>query len=113
MVAIGYADGFFRSLSSANNHRGTHVSIRGQHVPVIGRVSTDMIGVDITDLPEPPKPGEMAEILGKTISVDDHADVGVVTMASARGATQSKMTFWSGSDESVFSNRGATAFQTP
>jgi alanine racemase len=76
VVAIGYADGFFRSLSSANNHRGTHVAIRGQHVPVIGRVSMDMIGVDITDLPEPPKPGEMAEILGKTISVDDHADVG-------------------------------------
>ena len=76
VVAIGYADGFFRSLSSANNHRGTHVSIRGQHVPVIGRVSMDMIGVDITDLNGVPKPGEMAEILGKTITVDDHADIG-------------------------------------
>ena len=76
VVAIGYADGFFRSLSSANNHRGTHVSIRGQHVPVIGRVSMDMIGVDITDLNDVPKPGEKAEILGKTITVDDHADIG-------------------------------------
>ena len=35
----------------------------------------DMIGVDITDLPEVPVPGEMVEILGPNISVDDQADV--------------------------------------
>jgi alanine racemase len=75
IVGIGYADGFFRSLSSADNHRGTQVVINGQPCPVVGRVSMDMIGVDITDLPEPPVPGAMAEIIGKTITVDDHADV--------------------------------------
>ncbi|MGV3490125.1 MAG: alanine racemase [Devosia sp.] len=75
MVGIGYADGFFRSLSSANNHRGTNVVIRGQLCPVVGRVSMDMIGVDITDLPQPPAPGEMAEIIGTQVTVDDHADV--------------------------------------
>lgn len=75
IVAIGYADGFFRSLSSSNNHRGTHVVIRGQACPVVGRVSMDMIGVDITDLPQPPMPGEMAEIIGKQVTVDDHADI--------------------------------------
>ncbi|RYG93622.1 MAG: hypothetical protein EON57_19715, partial [Alphaproteobacteria bacterium] len=42
---------------------------------VVGRVSMDMIGVDATDLPELPLPGAMAEIIGKTITVDDHADV--------------------------------------
>ncbi len=76
IVAIGYADGFFRSLSSANNHRGTQVSIRGQHAPVVGRVSMDMIGVDVTDLPSLPEAGDMVEILGRTIGIDDHADVG-------------------------------------
>ena len=35
----------------------------------------DMIGVDVTDLPRPPAPGEMAEIIGKQITVDDHADI--------------------------------------
>ena len=75
IVSIGYADGFFRSLSSANNHRGTHLVIRGKHCPVVGRVSMDMIGVDVTDLPELPAPGEMAEVLGKTLGIDDHADV--------------------------------------
>jgi alanine racemase len=75
IVGIGYADGFFRSLSSADNHRGTSVVIGGLTCPVVGRVSMDMIGVDITDLPSLPLPGAMAEIIGKTITVDDHADV--------------------------------------
>ena len=35
----------------------------------------DMIQVDVTDLPEPPLPGDMVEILGPNISVDDQADV--------------------------------------
>jgi len=75
IVGIGYADGFFRSLSGADNHRGTNVVIGGVTCPVVGRVSMDMIGVDVTDLPELPLPGAMAEIIGKTVTVDDHADV--------------------------------------
>lgn len=75
IVGIGYADGFFRSLSGADNHRGTNVVIGGATCPVVGRVSMDMIGVDVTDLDELPAPGAMAEIIGKSITVDDHADV--------------------------------------
>lgn len=75
VVAIGYADGFFRSQSSANNRPGGKVAIGGHFAPVVGRVSMDMIGVDVTDLPEPPMPGDMVEILGPHISVDDAADV--------------------------------------
>jgi len=75
IIGIGYADGFFRSLSGADNHRGTNVVINGTSCPVVGRVSMDMIGVDVTDLDELPAPGAMAEIIGKTVTVDDHADV--------------------------------------
>jgi alanine racemase len=75
IVAMGYADGFCRSLSSSNNRPGSKVAIAGHYCPVVGRVSMDMIGVDITDLPELPMPGDMVEILGPHISVDDHADV--------------------------------------
>ena len=34
-----------------------------------------MIGVDVTDLPEPPMAGDMVEVLGPNISVDDVADI--------------------------------------
>jgi alanine racemase len=75
VVAIGYGDGFFRSLSGTNNRPGGKVAIGGYYAPVVGRVSMDMIGVDVTDLPEPPMPGDMVEILGPHISVDDQADI--------------------------------------
>ncbi|MBN9309070.1 alanine racemase C-terminal domain-containing protein, partial [Devosia sp.] len=89
VVGIGYADGFFRALSSSNSHRGTNIAIRGQLCPLVGRVSMDMIGVDITDLPTPPAPGEMAEIIGRQVSVDDHADaantIGYEVLTSLKG----------------------------
>ena len=74
-IGIGYADGFFRSLSASNTHPGGRVAIRGRILPVVGRVSMDMVSVDITELGNQlPMPGEMAEILGPSISVDDQAD---------------------------------------
>ncbi|MDP1730560.1 MAG: alanine racemase [Devosia sp.] len=75
IVALGYADGFFRSLSSSNQRGGGRVVVRDKYAPVTGRVSMDTIIVDITELEEVPVPGEMVEILGANISVDDQADV--------------------------------------
>lgn len=89
IVGIGYADGFFRALSSSNNHRGTNVVIHGTPCPVVGRVSMDMIGVDITDLPQIPVAGEMAEIIGEQVTADDHADaagtIGYEVLTSLKG----------------------------
>jgi alanine racemase len=77
IVGLGYADGFLRSMSSSNSRGGGKVAIRGKIVPVVGRVSMDTTIVDITELgSDLPSPGEMAEILGPTISVDDQADAG-------------------------------------
>lgn len=75
VVGIGYADGFPRALSGANNHRGAILAINGKPVPAVGRVSMDMIGVDVTDLNEVPAPGDMVEVLGRHVGVDDLADV--------------------------------------
>lgn len=76
VVGIGYADGFFRHQSGANSRAGGRVVVRNQFAPVVGRVSMDMIQIDVTDLPQTPAPGEMVEVLGPNISVDDQADVG-------------------------------------
>jgi alanine racemase len=93
ILGIGYADGFFRSLSSTNVHPGGRVAIRGRLVPVVGRVSMDLLTVDITDLGQQiPLPGEMAEILGPNISVDDQADacgtLGYEVLTSLKGRFQ-------------------------
>ncbi|WP_137151529.1 alanine racemase [Devosia sp. FKR38] len=77
IVAHGYADGFFRSLSGSNARPGGKVAIRGKLCPVVGKVSMDQIVVDITELgPNIPEPGEGAEVLGALIGADDQADAG-------------------------------------
>ncbi len=63
-VAIGYADGYPRNAIS-----GTPVFINGQKAPIVGRVSMDMITVDITDLTDV-SVGDSVELWGKHISVD-------------------------------------------
>jgi len=46
VIPVGYADGYSRAFS--NNGQ---VRIRGVLVPIIGRVSMDLITVDVTDVP--------------------------------------------------------------
>ncbi|MDH4312835.1 MAG: alanine racemase [Gammaproteobacteria bacterium] len=46
VVAAGYGDGYPRGSGP-----GTPVQINGRRAPLIGRVSMDMITVDVTDLP--------------------------------------------------------------
>src|SRR5262249_13781573 len=51
-VSVGYADGFFRSLSTKDGETG-FVAFAGPHpAPILGRVSMDLITVDMTDVPE-------------------------------------------------------------
>lgn len=66
VLPLGYADGFFRTL------KGPTVYLDGRPAPVVGRVSMDMITVDLTDLPEPPA-GAWVEVLGPNQSVDQLA----------------------------------------
>ena len=47
LVAMGYADGYPRTVPD-----GTPIIVGGQRTRVIGRVSMDMMTVDLTDLPE-------------------------------------------------------------
>ena len=68
-IAVGYADGYPRSLGN----RG-RVFIGGLPAPVVGRVSMDLITVDVTDLPvHIVRPGGWAELIGPHHSVDQVA----------------------------------------
>ena len=68
-LAVGYADGYPRALSS----RGT-VSLHGRPARVLGRVCMDQIVVDVTDIPDV-KAGDAAIVFGggAADSVDDVA----------------------------------------
>jgi len=74
-IAIGYADGWLRSLSG----RG-HVFIDGVRVPVVGNVSMDSITLDVSGFPDARvAPGQLVELLGAHQTVDDVAlDAGTI-----------------------------------
>ena len=74
-VACGYADGFLRALGGPTGHPGP-VGFIGDHpVPVVGRVSMDLITVDVTDVPENQAlRGAWVEVLGARTTIDDLTD---------------------------------------
>lgn len=74
VISIGYADGFFRSLSGIGGQVGGKVALNGALAPVIGRVSMDMTAIDITDVPGFIQPGDQVEVLGDSVTIDDQAD---------------------------------------
>ena len=69
-AAVGYGDGYFRTLGNRGfGYIGT------TRVPVVGRVSMDLITFDVTDLPEHEVvPGTMIELIGPHYSVDKLAE---------------------------------------
>ncbi|MCH8499175.1 MAG: alanine racemase [Marinobacter sp.] len=67
VVAIGYGDGYPRHAPS-----GTPVWVRGTRAPLIGRVSMDMLAVDLSHLPQA-EVGDRVELWGANVSVDEVA----------------------------------------
>jgi alanine racemase len=67
-VACGYADGYPRHAPS-----GTPVAIDGARSTLVGRVSMDMIAVDLTGLPRAGL-GSVVELWGEHVTLDEVAD---------------------------------------
>ncbi len=58
LISAGYADGYLRSLGNKS-----YVNIKGENYPVVGKVSMDMLTVDIGDAPL--KIGDEVVLMGK------------------------------------------------
>lgn len=68
VAAVGYGDGYPRSLGS-----GSPVLINGERAPLAGRVSMDMIGIDVTDLSRAPRLGDPVILWGEGLPVEEIA----------------------------------------
>ena len=71
VISIGYGDGYHRHTQS-----GAPVLVNGQRVPLIGRVSMDMITVNLNSLPDA-QPGDPVTLWGEQLPVEEiarHAD---------------------------------------
>jgi len=68
VAAVGYGDGYPRNLTS-----GSPVLVNGVRAPLAGRVSMDMIGIDVTDLAHAPKLGDPVILWGEGLPVEEIA----------------------------------------
>ena len=49
--ALGYADGYHRAAGSSDTRPGARAFVRGRFAPLIGRVSMDLLALDVTAYP--------------------------------------------------------------
>ncbi|HLX14550.1 MAG TPA: alanine racemase [Bradyrhizobium sp.] len=74
IISAGYADGYFRAGGSNDGTRGAEVAAAGKHCPVAGRISMDLMAVDVTDLERSAlRRGQMVTLIGDGITVDELA----------------------------------------
>ena len=69
VVSIGYGDGYPRHAPN-----GTPVAVNGQRTQLVGRVSMDMLTVDLSTLPDA-RVGDEVELWGDVVSVDEVASL--------------------------------------
>ncbi len=83
VAAIGYGDGYPRHLGN-----GTPVLLEGSRIPLVGRVSMDMITVDLTDHPEA-RVGDSLTLWGAGLPVEELAQLaGTIPYEMLCGVTQ-------------------------
>jgi alanine racemase len=74
ILAVGYADGLPRAASASDTKPGAEAIIAGRRCPLAGRISMDLLAVDVNDLPEDsPRRGDFAALLDEEIGLDELA----------------------------------------
>jgi alanine racemase len=74
VVALGYADGLLRAGSGSDERSGGSAIVAGKRCPIVGRISMDLLALDITDLPDGAvRRGDLATLIGGELSIDDVA----------------------------------------
>ena len=69
ILSAGYADGYHRMAGSSDARPGAHAFLRGRQIPIVGRVSMDLIAVDVTGIPGVSR-GEWVELFGPNMPID-------------------------------------------
>ena len=95
ILCVGYADGYPRAASSTDARPGASVFLHGKRAPLLGRISMDLMAIDVTDIPAARR-GDWAELFGPNIAVDEVAGfagtIGYELLTSLGGRYQRRYT---------------------
>lgn len=76
VAAVGYGDGFLRAAAAMGPDKPVAVVV-GKRCPIVGRISMDLLAIDVTALPEvSPRRGDWVTLLGEEFGVDAAAPFG-------------------------------------
>jgi alanine racemase len=76
-VSVGYADGYPRSASRTDaivksGKEAGEALVNGRPCPFAGRVSMDLIAIDVTDVPEDEiRRGDLVTLIGDELTIDE------------------------------------------
>jgi len=71
IVSAGYGDGYLRAASGPEAKAGAEMIVAGARCRVVGRISMDLLAIDITGLPDNAvRRGEWATLLGPELDID-------------------------------------------
>jgi alanine racemase len=71
IVSVGYGDGYLRAASGPDAKAGAEMIIGGERCRIVGRISMDLLAVDVTTLPDnAARRGEWATLIGADLDVD-------------------------------------------
>lgn len=83
IAAIGYGDGYPRSAPS-----GTSVLVNGERAPIVGRVSMDLVAIDLRGQPQA-KVGDPVVLWGRGLPIEEVAEAaGTIGYELACGITR-------------------------
>lgn len=72
IIAAGYGDGIPRTASAETHDVHGMAAIHGHRVPVVGRVSMDLVALDVTSVPESVlEKADAVELIGPTVTLDE------------------------------------------
>lgn len=72
IVSAGYADGYFRAASGIEGTRSAQAIVAGQRCPIVGRISMDLMAIDITDVPHGAvRRGHFITLIGEGLTLDE------------------------------------------
>jgi alanine racemase len=74
IVAVGYGDGYARAAGASKAKPPAEAIVSGRRCPLVGRVSMDLMAVDVSDLPEgSARRGDFATLIGGELGIDELA----------------------------------------
>ena len=74
VVSVGYADGLMRAASATDEQQGAEAIVAGVRCPFAGRISMDLLALDVSDVPaDRISRGDIVTLIGDGITVDDLA----------------------------------------